>query len=80
MQITETTERVLFGGLVLIGYIGAIGAAAYVPIAGTGPSHDIVVGAIGSLGTAVGVVVQSVFRVGPTGAAPQSAPAPDEKQ
>lgn len=54
------SERMVFGALVILGYLLCIGAAAYFPMIGA--SRDIVTGAVGALGTAVGMVVQSVFR------------------
>lgn len=54
------SERMVFGAIIVIGYMLVIGAAAYLPM--NGLSRDVVLGAVGSLGTAVGVIVQAVFR------------------
>lgn len=57
------SERVLFGSLVILGYLGSVIAISAVSkLQGPGLAHDTVVAAIGTLGTAVGAVIQAVFR------------------
>lgn len=58
------SERILFGVLIIVGYLLAIGSAAYFPI--NGVSRDVVLGAVGALGTSTGMVIQAVFRTDKT--------------
>lgn len=58
------SERTLFGALIILGFLLATATAAYFPVVGA--SHDVVVGAVGTLGTALGMVVQAVFRTDKT--------------
>lgn len=58
------SERMVFGALIIIGFLLATASAAYFPIVGS--SRDVVVGAVGTLGTALGMVVQAIFRTDKT--------------
>lgn len=55
------SERMVFGVFIIVGYLLLVGSTANLPLANT-TAHDVVVGAMGTLGAAVGMVVQSVFR------------------
>lgn len=58
------SERIIFGVLIILGFLLATATAAFLPIVGA--SHDVVTGAVGTLGTALGMVVQAVFRTDKT--------------
>lgn len=58
------SERIIFGVMIIGGYLLTLASAAYVPV--TGLSRDVVIGGVGVLGTALGMVVQSVFRTDKT--------------